>query len=58
MFETQGGTRNRARDLTKKVSAFITSPDHWTKCNHHEHAPVTTVKCPVTPHAHASFDSF
>ena len=30
MFETQGGTRNRARDLLKKGSAFITSSDHWT----------------------------
>ena len=31
MFETQGGTRNRARDLPKKGSAFILSSDHWTK---------------------------
>ena len=30
MFETQGGTRNRTRDLPKKGSAFITSSDHWT----------------------------
>ena len=30
MFETQGRTRNRARDLPKKGSAFITSSDHWT----------------------------
>ena len=32
MFETQGGTRNRTRDLPKKGSAFITSSDHWTVC--------------------------
>ena len=25
MFETQGGTRNRTRDLPRKGSAFITS---------------------------------
>ena len=31
MFETQGGARNRTRDLPKKGSAFITSSDHWTK---------------------------
>ena len=31
MFETQGRTRIRARDLPKKGSAFITSSDHWTK---------------------------
>ena len=31
MFETQGGTRNRTRDLPKKGSAFITSSDHWTR---------------------------
>ena len=31
MFETQGRTRNRTRDLPKKGSAFITSSDHWTK---------------------------
>ena len=31
MFETQGGTRNRTRDLPKEGSAFITSSDHWTK---------------------------
>ena len=30
MFETQGVTRNRTRDLAKKGSAFITSSDHWT----------------------------
>ena len=30
MFETQGGTQNRTRDLQKKGSAFITSSDHWT----------------------------
>ena len=30
MFETQGGTRNRTRDLPKKGSAFILSSDHWT----------------------------
>ena len=30
MFETQGGTRNRTRDLQKKASAFILSSDHWT----------------------------
>ena len=30
MFETQGGTRNRTRDLPRKGSAFITSSDHWT----------------------------
>ena len=28
MFETQGATRNRTRDLPKK--GFITSSDHWT----------------------------
>ena len=39
MFETQGGTRNRTRDLPKKGSAFITSSDHWTVC------------CSVTDHA-------
>ena len=33
MFETQGGTRNRARDLPKKGSAFILSSNHWTTCN-------------------------
>ena len=27
MFETQGGTRNRTRDLPKKGSAFILSSD-------------------------------
>ena len=27
----RGGTRNRARDLPKKGSAFITSSDHWTR---------------------------
>ena len=32
VFETQGGTRNRTRDLPKKGSAFITSSDHWTGC--------------------------
>ena len=32
MFETQGGTRNRTRDLPKKGSAFVTSSDHWTLC--------------------------
>ena len=32
MFETQGGTRKRTRDLPKKGSAFILSSDHWTKC--------------------------
>ena len=31
MFETQGGTRNRTRNLPKKGSAFITSSDHWTR---------------------------
>ena len=31
MFETQGGTQNRTRDLPKKGSAFITSSDHWTE---------------------------
>ena len=31
MFETQGRTRNRTRDLPKKGSAFILSSDHWTK---------------------------
>ena len=30
MFETQGGTRNRTRDLPKKGSAFILSSDHRT----------------------------
>ena len=30
-YETQGGTRNRTRDLPKRGSAFITSSDHWTK---------------------------
>ena len=30
MFETQGRTRNRTRDLPKKGSAFILSSDHWT----------------------------
>ena len=30
VFETQGGTRNRTRDLPKKGSAFIMSSDHWT----------------------------
>ena len=28
--KTQGGTRNRTRDLPNKGSAFITSSDHWT----------------------------
>ena len=30
MFETQGRTRNRTRDLPKKGSAFILSSDHRT----------------------------
>ena len=30
MLETQGGTRNRTRDLPKKGSAFVTSSDDWT----------------------------
>ena len=30
VFETQGRTRNRTRDLPKKGSAFILSSDHWT----------------------------
>ena len=30
MFETQGGGRNRTRDLHKKESAFILPSDHWT----------------------------
>ena len=29
VFETQGGTRNRTRDLPRKGSAFILSSDHW-----------------------------
>ena len=29
--QTQGGTRNRTRDLRKRGSAFITSSDHWTE---------------------------
>ena len=32
MFETQGGMRNRTRDLHKKGSAFILSSNHWTCC--------------------------
>ena len=34
MFETQGGTRKRTRDLPRKGSAYILSSDHWTmfKC--------------------------
>ena len=32
MFETQGGTRNRSRDLQKNGSAFILCSDHWTMC--------------------------
>ena len=31
MFEIQGGTRNRTRDLPKKGSAFVTSSDRWTR---------------------------
>ena len=30
VFEIQGGTRNRTRDLCKKESDFITSANHWT----------------------------
>ena len=34
MFETQGATRNRTRDLHTKLPAHVTSSDHRTAVAH------------------------